>query len=160
MQRTMTALVTLVLLTAALPLSPLSATGSSDSVFVRLPARDYDPSTIRPRNVLDYDSFVWLELAPADLALLQDSGLPSQQVLDPYTLHLGGKQSCPSGYTIYRLGRDVAYLVLNLLEQGYNRPFLLPVAVYYIRYKLHVGFGCGGGIIHRTESFPALLRRP
>lgn len=74
---------------AALPLAALSATEPAGTVFVRMPASAYHGASIAAENVLDYGSFVWLELSPSDFATLQASGLPHQVYDQPYTLRLG-----------------------------------------------------------------------
>jgi serine protease AprX len=44
---------------------------------------------LHPRLVLDYGTFLWLEVSDADLARLQSSGLAYQEQVDPYLLRLG-----------------------------------------------------------------------
>jgi uncharacterized repeat protein (TIGR01451 family) len=54
-----------------------AAAQQADTVIVRMFQEDYLQvvQSIDPVNVIDYDSFVWLELTPPDLAILQSSGV-------------------------------------------------------------------------------------
>lgn len=89
MKRTGLFLVVLALLLTALPLSSLSAVGATDTVFVRMSSADYDAANVRGVRAVDYGTFVWLELTPAEMARLQASGLAFEAYAEPYTLRLG-----------------------------------------------------------------------
>ncbi len=87
----------------ALPHAAPSASQPKATVLVRLPADAYEAwrAGISPakqdavRRTLDYGSFVWLELAAADLGGLQATGLPMEVRTEPYTLRLGEQSFDP-----------------------------------------------------------------
>jgi serine protease AprX len=90
-----------VLLVVLFPLAPPAfppTTAQAETKLVRLPVTaseiagsDLDTAVC----VLDYGSFVWLELQPADLTRLEAAGLPYQVYDEPYDLRLGEQSFDP-----------------------------------------------------------------
>jgi serine protease AprX len=86
-----------------LPLSAPSASQPQATVLVRMPASTYNvlraasPVPLGDANtrVLDYGSFVWLELPDTELDALRATGLPIEVREEPYTLRLGEQSFDP-----------------------------------------------------------------
>jgi serine protease AprX len=81
-----------------LALSPTRVESQTGLVGVRLSTEDQQlpPSVLSDAEiVIDYGSFTWTVLSPADLAELDNAGLPYQAYPGPYALTLGGQTFDP-----------------------------------------------------------------
>ena len=86
------------LILLGLALSPTLVESQTALVGVRLPAgvqHAWGPRAEPDRKVIDYGSFTWTVLSPAELAELQSAGLPYQVYPGPYALTLGGQTFDP-----------------------------------------------------------------
>jgi hypothetical protein len=86
---TLVALLTLWLLAGP----PILAGPTTDIVYLRMPVSAYEaagPERVPATRTLDYGTFVWLELAAADLAAPETAGLPHQLHASSFSLQLGG----------------------------------------------------------------------
>jgi serine protease AprX len=87
----------------AIPRSAPSASQPSATILVRMAAAAYDalladiPAFMQDttRQLLDYGSFVWLELPATELDTLQKTALPIEIREHPYTLRLGEQSFDP-----------------------------------------------------------------
>jgi serine protease AprX len=81
-----------------LPPASLPAPQQVETKLVRLPARAFESAgsgTVGAVRALDYGSFVWLEVQPADLTRLEAADLSYQVYEEPYTLRLGEQSFDP-----------------------------------------------------------------
>jgi serine protease AprX len=86
------------LMLLVLALSPTPVEGQTALVGVRLPAGAHPawgPGAEPDGKVIDYGSYIWTVLSPAELAELESAGLPYQTYPDPYALTLGGQTFDP-----------------------------------------------------------------
>ncbi|HLO13537.1 MAG TPA: hypothetical protein VK206_01820, partial [Anaerolineales bacterium] len=93
-----------------------------DSVIVRMFQADYVQvaQLIKPLRLIDYDSFVWLELDATDLATIQNSGVnffleqePNLLLLNRFQFDplLGEPEIPPEQQTSYAPGEEGFFLV-------------------------------------------------
>jgi serine protease AprX len=94
-QRSLAILSVVVLCLMGLASPPLSASTPTGSTLVRLSATDYDLALALAAPVLNYGSFVMLDLAGADFARLRATGLSYQLYDQPFTLRLGEQSFDP-----------------------------------------------------------------
>jgi serine protease AprX len=86
------------LILLGLALSPTRVESQTGLVGVRLSTETHQlpPSVLSDAEiVIDYGSFTWTVLSPADLAELDNAGLPYQAYPGPYALTLGGQTFDP-----------------------------------------------------------------
>jgi serine protease AprX len=86
------------LILLSLALSPTPVESQTTLVGVRFPAgaQQLPPSVLSEAEILiDYGSFTWTVLSPADLAKLDAVGTPYQAYPSPYALTLGGQTFDP-----------------------------------------------------------------
>ncbi|QRN82950.1 S8 family serine peptidase [Chloroflexota bacterium] len=94
------------LLFFALAATPTPAESQSGAVVVRIPVASSEASgqsaytvtsqlAAQPQRIIDYGSFLWVVMDPADMASLDSSGINYQTIDNPYTLTLGGQSFDP-----------------------------------------------------------------
>ncbi len=99
--------------TTALP--EAAAQPAAGAVGVRIPVDEAGQSraavqatvqgAVKAERVIDYGSFLWAVLSPADLAGLEAAGITYQTTENPYTLNLGGQSFDPlAGVPGFALG--------------------------------------------------------
>ncbi|MBG0787338.1 MAG: S8 family serine peptidase [Anaerolineaceae bacterium] len=94
------------LLFFALAATPTPVASQAGSVVVRIPVTGGEASgqsamsvtsqmTAQPQRIIDYGSFLWVVMDPADLAGLDSTGINYQTINNPYTLTLGSQSFDP-----------------------------------------------------------------
>jgi len=71
---------------------------ATDYHYVRMPAASADAltrSSVQPRTMIDYGSFLWLEVSRDDLARLNRAGIESREEINAFTLRLGEQSFDP-----------------------------------------------------------------
>jgi serine protease AprX len=98
MVRRFTPIIISILILLALALSPTHVKSQTALVGVRLPAgaqATWQHGVELDGIVIDYGSFTWTILSPAELADLESTAVPYQAYPSPYTLTLGGQTFDP-----------------------------------------------------------------
>ncbi len=108
----------LILAFFALAAAPTSVQSAAGPVGVRIPVESGNQadvaafsasvqSSLQAERVIDYGSFLWAVMQPADLAGLDAAGVAYQAIENPYALTLGGQTFDPlEGVPSFGLGQD------------------------------------------------------
>ena len=110
--------IVLILAFFALAAAPTPVESAAGPVGVRIPVQAGDAgeisafsaavqSNLQAERVIDYGSFLWVVMQPADLAGLDAAGVAYQAIENPYALTLGGQTFDPlEGVPAFGLGME------------------------------------------------------